>query len=570
MKRRIMALALTVIMMFTAFGCSNKDSREPEPTAAPTQAAEPTKEPTAAPTPTTEPTAVPTEEPTPEPTAEPVPTTALVDGTPVNIEVYIGTETEFAWDETEMESYGDYIYQYPYMTEEDEARYPGLAAAFKAIADAREADKDDYVSLLTHTKEEMELYGEYSIKREMTAIRADSSIVCLRDRYEYFTSDWTVGCSGTCFDPATGEKIGLAEIVKDRDAFIDRLYEATANQAVSLADPDNLKNYIIERFDTNTLNFEIGYNYLGVIYNPYEIETHPAFMVVSIPFKSNENLFEERYMNAAENYSIDMGGYMMFRDDLGNDGVVDEFQIWCNYDEEEEEQGFGDFDSIAVYINGYSEIVLFPGYSCYGADAMFVHADGQNYLYVRYTFDSEDTITKVYRIYTTAEGFKPETWENPYADVIETGEIWDIYRNCSYDPKNIVLEARVDIIGTSFVKNRFTIIEDGMMQVKDDVYDFLYSWSELTAKTDIAMKLVDRNTGAEIGDYTAKAGEKFRLLQTNLTEYIDLLSSSDDQVLYRLPITVETVDYGDWSFERYKPEGAEDFEDLFEGIAYYD
>ena len=568
MKKRILALLFACVLMAGVFGCSNKGNKEPEPTAAPTQAAEPTKEPTAAPT--AEPTAVPTEEPTPEPTAEPVPTEAPDAQVPQNIEVRIGTEYEYAWCDEAEASYGDYMYSYPYMSEEDEKRYPKLAASLNAIADAREAEKDDYVNMLIHPVEDLLEYGEYSIKRELTVVRADTSVVCLRDRYEYYTEEWTSGFFGTCFDTATGEKIELSQIVKDPSTFINIVYDATVKQAVSLADPDNLKASIQYCFDTNTLHFELGYTYLAVLYSPYEIETHPAGMAVSIPFKGNENLFNERYTKAPENYTIDLGSFLEFRDDLGNDGLVDEFQIWCNLDETEEEQGFGDFDSVAVYINGYSEIVLFPGYNCYGADAQFIHADGRNYLYVRFTYDSEDTITKVYRIYTTAEGFKPETWENPFADVIEIGEEWDIYGNCSYDPKNIELEARVDIIGTSFVKNRFAIDEDGMMQVKDDVYDFLYSWANLTALQDIPMKRIDPDTGAELGDYTAKTGEGFQMLYTDCESYVDLKKNGDETALYRLAIEYETYDYEEWTFKSYKPVGAEDFDELFEGIAYYD
>ena len=429
---------------------------------------------------------------------------------------------------------------------------------------------EDYVDMLRASNEDHENYGDYSIRRDMVIVRADSSLVCLRDKFEFYVDEWTTGSYGICFDPSTGERVWLSQIIKDSEAFVDLVYNEALQNAYNLNNPDSLKDTIQYFFDTDNLNFEIGYNYIGVIFNAYEIDASPIGLKVTVPFKGNESMINDRYLAAAENYMIDLGYDMTFTDDLGNDGVVDEFQIWCNLDEMEEEQGYGDFDSIAVYINGYSEIVLFPGYSCYGADAKFIHADGKNYLYVRYTFDSEDTITKVYRIYTTAEGFKPETWENPFADVIEIGEEWDIYGNCSYDPKNIELDARVDIVGTSFVKNRFSIDEDGLMQVKDDVYDFIYSWSELTAKQDIAMKRVDKETGAELGDYTAKAGEKYTLLDTDRESYIDLVKTGDDAALYRMAIEYVLHEYEDWSYKTYKPVDAESFDDLFEGIAYYD
>ena len=556
------------IMTVSFCGCSNKGQKDPEPTAAPTQAAEPTKEPTKAPT--AAPTAVPTAEPTPEPTAEPEPTAVPAAETPVNIEVCIGTETEYIWDDTDEIYCGSYRYQYPYLSEEDRARYPGLDSAFKDIADARAAETQNYVDMLRNSKEDREDYGGYTIRLDMTVVRADSSIVCLRDRYEYYVDEWTGGSYGICFDPSTGERVWLSQIIKDKTAFVDLIYNEALQKAYSLNDPDNLKAAIQDCFDTDTLHFEIGYDYLGVIFNAYEIDASPVGLKVTIPFKGNESMINDRYLAAAENYMIDLGYDMIFFDDLGNDGLVDEFQIWCNLDETEEEQGYGDFDSIAVYINGYSEIVLFPGYSCYGADAKFIHADGKNYLYVRYTFDSEDTITKVYRIYTTAEGFRPETWENPFADVTEIGVEWDIYGNCSYDPKNIELETRVDIVGTSFVKNRFSIGEDGMMTVKDDVYDFIYSWFEMTAKQDIAMRRIDKATGAELGDYTAKAGEQFTLLDTDRESFIDLVKTGDDAALYRMAIEYVLHEYEDWSYKTYKPAGAESFDDLFEGIAYYD
>ncbi|MCR5428183.1 MAG: hypothetical protein K6F16_04225, partial [Lachnospiraceae bacterium] len=397
---------------------------------------------------------------------------------------------------------------------------------------------------------------------------ADTAIVCLRENFDqYYSSEYVTGCSCKCFDPATGERLQLKDIVADKAAFVDYVYNAAAERAYSLSAPDLLKSYIEDSFDMDRLTFEVGYNYLAVIFNPYEIETHPGSLTVTIPFLGNESMFDPRYTVPAENYTLNLGRQMSFIDDLGNDGQVDEVQIWLNTDMESDSD---EFDSIAVYINGYSDIVKFVGYQCYDASAVFMHTPMGNYLYITYFFDSEDTETVIYKVTSTAEGYEPESWENPYASVEEIDRTaWDIHGIASYDPMDIEMVTREDIIGTNFLTNRFRFDEYLLNVINDDVYDFL-TRVQLIVEKEITLKKIDRATGAELGDYTAAVGDELIMNDTDMVSYVDFLTPTDDPVLVRLPIEYATIDMGDWQYQKYRPVGEDDFEDIFEGISYCD
>ncbi|MBO7634056.1 MAG: PT domain-containing protein [Lachnospiraceae bacterium] len=568
MIKRLAAVTIVCILSLSVLGCKKTGANTPEPTAVPTTGSEPTKAPTAEPT--AVPTAEPTTEPTadPEPTAEPVPTEVPTAKTPRNIEIRIVNDYEYAWSEDDQLYRGYYSYDVPMLSDEDREMYPALGKALANMALICENDVAEYVDELVHAEDTDESDDENYIRRDMTPVRADSALVCLRENYaRYYSSEYSDGCSCACFDPATGDRLELKDIVTDKAAFVDHVYNVAVERASSLSAPDLLKSYIEDSFDNDRLTFEVGYNYLAVIFNPYEIETHPGSLTVPIPFLGNESMFDPRYTVSAENYTLNLGRQMSFIDDLGNDGLVDEVQIWLNSDME---SGGDEFDSIAVYVNGYSDIVKSVGYQCYDANAVFMHTPAGNYLYITYIFDSEDTETVVYKVTSTAEGYEPASWENPFVSVEELDRIaWDIYGIASYDPMNIEMVTREDIIGTNFLTNRFRFDEYLLNVTKNYVYDFL-TRVQLTVEKEITLKMIDKATGAELGDYTAAVGDLLIMYDTDMVSYVDFEKPADDSVLVRLPIEYATIDNGDWQYQKYRPVGEEDFEDIFEGIAYYD
>ncbi len=507
-------------------------------------------------------TATPTEEPEISPAAS-----DPQKADPEIIEIYVDPEWCNEWSEDEEVSYGYYEYDLPYLNEGYEEKYPELAKSFEKFADDRKAEEPDRLNEIVECAKADNNYGEYYIRNKLLPVRTDSSLVCLRcESTSLVGCEWGEKTSSYCFDPNSGKELFIRDLVVDRYAFIEYVYDHVVEKAESLSGSDSLRKYIEDSFDKDALSFEVGYDHLAVLFGLYELDGIFDSVTVTIPFKGNENLFDERCTTAARNYAIPVSGSYLLRTNLDSDGLVDELELRKNSDPN---VNYNDFETVSVYVNGYSGILLECPCSCYDLNAAYIHVNGKDFIHVTYWYDSADSETLVYRIDTPASGYKPGAGQNPYADVVEVGEGWDIYGKCSYDPMNIELSARVDIIGTSFVKNRFYIDENGMSHPKGDVYEFLNKWV-LTAKKSFDVKCISKETGEEKGIITVLYEEPLILYSTDRTMYIDFLTETDDSVVYRLMIECEMHDYGDWIYREYRPAGEESFDELFMGIGYAD
>ena len=269
---------------------------------------------------------------------------------PQNIEITLGSDYDSDWNPDVSAVYGWYSYDYPVLTDYYADRYPLLAAAFDDYHQSNEAFTDEVLEDLRQAADLDEIYGDYNREQHLKVIRADSNLVCLQYNYYGYSggAHGYYGTMGLCWDPMTGSKLGLKDLVKDKDAFIQKVYDTV----ISTLEPDDifeddLLGYIRNSYEDDLLSFEVGYNYFSVIFNPYEISSYAMGKInADIPFKGNEGLFVEKYLYAPDNYMFWMNEDTIFRSDLNDDGTVDEICIFRNYVDEYE-----DFNAVGFYFN---------------------------------------------------------------------------------------------------------------------------------------------------------------------------------------------------------------------------
>ncbi|MBO4415307.1 MAG: hypothetical protein J5824_04910 [Lachnospiraceae bacterium] len=590
--KRIIAVIAASVMVLSMTACKSSGGKDGDNitanqvTPTPVTAADPTKEPTAEPTKAAEPTAVPTAEPeptavevTPEPTAAPEPVITAEPapdntGRPDHIEVYTQTGYDSDWNYDENMANAWYRYEYPVLNDSAAEEYPLLAEAFASYLQYKEDVTEPILNDISSAALGDGVYGSYNREESLKAIRADSNIVSMRYDYSLYTggTHGDYGTYGICWDPVTGENIELKDIIRDQDAFADTVYgimEAKYDPE-DFIDFANLKTYILESLNNNLLPFEIGYNYLSVIFNPFDIASYSLGQIfVDLPFAGNETLFNEKYLNAPENYMVNMNGNYHFRTDLKDDGMLDKIDLYMDYVNEYE-----DFDSVTFYLNDQPVPRSFSFEdSCYAANPIYIHANGNDFIYITVWFDSDDSESYIYRITMNENGYDENAEGNPWGNIeeIEHAAIWDIYHEASYDPLNMTMYTRCDMIGTNLITATFAVDGDGVPIMIDDEYTFSYPYP-LTLKKNLTLVEISMDTREELGDIVITEGDVINMMYTDGYSYVDCLwGENGSQHRVRIPFVSETIELSDgYSYETRRMAGDESAEELFDGILYAD
>ncbi|MCR5767903.1 MAG: hypothetical protein K6G45_05370 [Lachnospiraceae bacterium] len=561
---------LIAVLVFTGCSGGSKDNNTTTGTPAPTEAAANTQAPTA----TAEPTkAVTTPEPTAEPTTEPAVTpepTQAVSAQPEHLLIYIGNEFDSEWNDEQNMSNGWYEYDYPIIDPDQAVDYPRLSEAFDKYKGYKESITQDILDDISSAAISDEHYGEYFRNEYMSVLRADSNLVSIQYNYSIFTGgihgQW--GTFGICWDPVTGQPIELKDIIKDKDAFVKTAYD----ELMTKYTPDDffendMKSYISHCLENDVLSFEIGYDYLSVIFNPDEV--YYSQIYVDIPFKGNETLFNEKYLAVPSDYMVNFNKTLEFRADFNHDGTVDKVDIYRDLVDEYE-----NFSGFTYYLNDQPIPKNFDfEYTCYEMEPVYIHANGKDYIYITTWFDSDDTETYAYRIDMNENGYDENAEDNPYGTIVEIdhGTLWDFASNGSYDPMNMAMKCRRDMIGTNFIKADYRVGSDGLPELISDAYYFTYGY-ELTTLQELEMKEVSWDDYEVTGDVTVAVGEKLTMYRTDGRTYVDFMRNVNGlDTVVRLEMTEKRIDFDDGDYYiTYGIKGFENAYEVFDGIGYAD
>ena len=409
-----------------------------------------------------------------------------------------------------------------------------------------------------------EVYDDQYYEKVMyTPTRADTNLVSLNYSYETYKGG-AHGMYGTfsySFDPVTGEMHKVIDLLKDRDAFVDFIYDrliADYEEELMYEDKDTLRDALVKMLDEDRLPVEFGYDHASVIINPYEMFAYALGQVfINIPYKNNEGMFIDEVINSAENYMYPLDDWREVREDFGDIGEVGNLSIYPNYINDD-----FDFDSLNVYMNNEmleGNFDLGDISPCYGLDPVFVHVDGRDFIYINYWYCSDDSWSYVYEIVADKTAGDGTGYSMVKTD-IEPGSFFEDLT--TYDPKYADMSFRYDIIGTNYISAHYELSADKEPVMVSDEYFF--EFGDMTAKKEITMTVADPGGDLKAGDtVTVAPGTELGLFSTDGASYIDFIAESMDWAILRIPVKKD-------EYNSFRMEDGSAFDDWFDGIAYYD
>ncbi|MBQ7076676.1 MAG: DUF3298 domain-containing protein [Lachnospiraceae bacterium] len=467
-------------------------------------------------------------------------------------------------------NYARMYYEKLKLTKEDAEKYAALAKGLEDYGneigglveetynDCKEFAKDDMAQGATLE------YGEYFIERYMNVCRADEHVLSAHSTFSSYTggahgygADYPVN-----FDVETGKRLEFKDVVKDLDAMYKLVEEKVREQYADSLDmffnfesEDPFADFKSGEYEQA---FLIDYDGINVIYNPYDIAAYAAGQqVIKIPFKGNENLFEEKYFtDVPESYVIEISENGDFTIDLDGDGTEETVSLWSEYDMDSYQ-----LNAICFYINNNEykfENDTTEEYldSFEGRVFIFKTKEGKVFCYYLGRGCNDYETIAVFEI--KKDGISaPKFFYGglKYPDVIEDGSdniVWA--EGCITDMEHMEFDTRTDIFGTTSVYKTYHLGADGMPETNDEYWAFVSKVSYKVLKS-IKVEIIDE-AGNKTGERELAAGEEVTPYRTDNESILDM-KDKDGNIL-RVKVTNE------WPYEI---DGVE-MQEIFENIIY--
>lgn len=466
------------------------------------------------------------------------------------------------YDEAAQTRYGSGYVKTIGLGENDAQTYPELAAGLKTYSeDLKKTQSESFDSMLDAARimysETGELRQVY-LHLDILPRRMDDTVFSFLTYYE----DYQGGAhgyymfSGHNFDTATGEELGLDQMITDEDAFRSAVYDVLMKKY-----PDSSIGTLgnpIDQYGSKEgqihFNWVMGADKLSVYFNPYDIGSYAeGVFVADLPFADYPDLFTDKCQ-------AQQGGYgMMFQTwtdesiDLDSDGIPSDLRVGLDYGNNAGADGYNWYESLSVYVDNNS---------CNAGDLEFYEAqpylmktaDGRYYLYVVTSMENDYRQTSVF-------GF---VGNSPYLAGTVSGSFgsrWDVDTEETIcfmpsDPDHFVMEKRGDLLSTYTISRSYRVGEDGMPQPLEDFYT-CYAYNPLRTVMALPAQPLNADTLEPEGDPIAiPAGEELKIRRTDGVSAVDMEREDGSMVRVTLdgskwPRTIDGVDEGEYFEQEY-------------------
>ncbi|MCR5344680.1 MAG: DUF3298 and DUF4163 domain-containing protein [Lachnospiraceae bacterium] len=450
------------------------------------------------------------------------------------------------------EVYSGYIaymeYEVLHLMEEDAKKYPELNEALEnlakgAVANIKEVYKDAKDAAYEEFDEEHpENCMLYNIKELYSVRRADETVVSIEQSYEAYLG----GAHGQYatlpdnFDTKTGESINFTDVVTD----VDKAYERIS-AIIKEKYADSLDIFLSDLTFTEYKNnefpqlFMIDYDGITVIYNPYDIAPYSVGQItVKLSYEDNKDILNEKYFtNVPESYALQLSPFDEYITDIDGDGVLDSMTVIPYFPELNENA-----ESIAFIINGENHEIKDEDMYVFSINTYLVKTKGGKcYVYLEGIGLNDYTTCFVYEIGKDSVK-KVKEVDGNVADlgyITEPGEDYKWLMGMILDPEKVSLSVRTDLFGTCQISKVYAIGEDGIPVTAQEVYTFTTT-VDYTVKKAMTFKKVDEE-GNEIGEYELKVGEHVYAYRTDADTYVDAKLS--DGTIVRFNVTSKEWPY---------------------------
>jgi len=277
----------------------------------------------------------------------------------------------------------EYVNEYPELAET-------LKQTYTMMKNSMEDEKDNLLSMAKEKfKKNKKKFKTFVSLLDANVRRADSTAVCfINDSFaDYGKINEVRVVNGSSFDTATGERLMLSDVILDMES-VPGLVEKELLR--HMWNGDFISETVVSDYFRDTpqdgIRWTLDYNGVTFYFTPGEIAKEEwGSLSVTLLFKGNENIFEEKYIEAPDEYMVRLAKDCSFYTDIDNDGVGDELLVSGTYNKEDRfYSGFGiytDVDS-CYYVEEYF---------AYDFDPYYIKtADGKSFMYLFAEESEED------------------------------------------------------------------------------------------------------------------------------------------------------------------------------------
>lgn len=432
------------------------------------------------------------------------------------------------------------------LSEETEAAYPDLAKTFSEWnEEQKESSEKTYHHFLNAAKEQLTENADFNATYTDTGtyyvLRADSHIVSLLE----INTGYAGGAHGyeeyktANFDPVSGKKLTLEDVVKDEAAFRTLLKEKVYDE-YPYVEKDLTEQYF-EETALNDMIWTAGCESVTCYFNEYTLGPYViSSQIVEIPYEGNEPLFTDAALQAPDCYGVEFP--------LGHSVKIGgrELGVYGHLSE------YDNYDSVTIELDG-QQTEFDKDINTYSIHPTYFKTNGEEYLYLEYRIDDDYRGFDIYHL----------------ADVPERCGLVDLGRATLYmeqtgltttaamtDPEDLLLTKDSDLLGTTGIRRTYRIGSDGMPEATEPWFEILGE-RFLTTKTELNCDEADEE-GNVIGNITVPAGTQLKMVRTDGESIVDL-ELQDGGRIARVEVNKES-----W------PQTIDgiDIEEIFDGIMF--
>jgi len=223
------------------------------------------------------------------------------------------------------------------LTDEAAKEYPELAKVLEELAVMQSRTMEyEFDDLLYAAKEQVNLSGPENYntkisKLETVVRRADSLVVSLLwDSYlDTGMIDGLKSLSAVNYDPMTGEKLAITQVIKSMEKLPDAVAKALNSRAwAGFQDYSSAVEGYFGRTAAEDISWTLDYSGVSLYFGDGDLEEPGnGCLVATINFAEHPELFEEKYMAVPEAYSLELALDSSYFTDLDGDGIADELNV---------------------------------------------------------------------------------------------------------------------------------------------------------------------------------------------------------------------------------------------------
>ena len=474
----------------------------------------------------------------------------------------IGIKSMYMYDQDEQEPYTTYgtgTIQTIALDPGEDAGLSALAAALDEDGKARRMElKNRFDEYCAGCRQELADAGnerkyEVSLNTRILPRRFDDKMFSFLEEYtDYSGGAHGYHCyTGYNYDPATGKKLALSDLVKNDaelkgilvEELLTKYGEDTFGGRSELEDAISGYGFSEGAHELKWVGSADG---LLCVFNPYDVAAYAAgVLTVNIGFDKFPDLFTGDYSAGKEAYVEGMMEWIGEEIDPDHDGATTNLTAWKELDD----NGFGASLTVKKGEESCTENV-----TVFEMQPLLVHtADGKTWLYIDVLQENDWHSIEVFDVngdcpvhVGSIPAGMPHRWDDE--DGISTTEF-------PSNPDCFVLTSRLNVLGTYSGEKHYAVGEDGMAVPMEDYYKVTGNMVIKTARELPALE-VDADTHEAGAKTTVPAGEELKIAFTNGEDYADLMRADGSLVRVQL-------DGAEWPHQINGEDEASYFETLF-------